>query len=219
MDSSGDIPRIDDEIDRRSPISMDCALSGAATVRSATTRIGKRPALICPSPHGASVAHILDPHGACVALLLTLVAEADRRERIMVPMLIAAIAGATATAGWWMAQIRGRRKNELGACGICGDAWTGKASSPFLLHGRLVCGHCAGRARRRVGLQFALLATASAIASGLIVVTSGLVLFVAFPVVSTALMTLGAVRAMKSANRAAQWRILVGDYPPCRLLD
>lgn len=147
------------------------------------------------------------------------VAVTDRRHDV-VAMLIAAVAGATATAGWWMDQRRGRRRNERGACGVCGRAWTGDSSAgPFLMHGRLVCGHCASRAKRRVGLQFALLATASATASGLIVASSGLVAFVAFPLVSTGLMTVGAVRAMKSANRAAQWKILVGDYPPCRLLD
>jgi hypothetical protein len=135
-------------------------------------------------------------------------------------MLIAAVAGATATAGWWMDQRRGRRRNERGACGLCGRAWTDAASSgPFLLHGRLVCDQCARRSRRRVGLQFAFLAAASATASGLILASSGLGAFVAFPLVSAALMTVGAVRTMKSANRAAQWRILVGDYPPCRLLD
>lgn len=133
-------------------------------------------------------------------------------------MLIAAVVGAMATAGWWMDQRKGRDRNERGACGVCGDPWTGDASSgPFLMHGRLVCGACASRAKRSVGLQFAFLAAASVTASGLILAASGLVGFVAFPLVSGALMTVGAVRAMKSANRTAQWRILVGDYPPCRL--
>lgn len=138
----------------------------------------------------------------------------------MLVLLVAAAAGVTATAGWSFDQQRGQRRNDKGACGLCGVHWTDMSTGePYLMHGRLVCALCAGKAKHRMAWHFGFLAAAVAMASSLIVAGGGVVGMVLFPVGSTIAMTLGAVRVMKFANRDAQWRILVGDFPPCRLLD
>jgi len=138
----------------------------------------------------------------------------------MFVLLLAAAAGVTATAGWLLDQQRGRRRNETGACGTCGNAWTDTASGgAYLMHARLVCEPCAEKARHRIPWHLGFLAAASALATILLVASSGVVAMVLFPVGSTIAMTVGAVQLMKLANRDAQWRILVGDYPRCAPLD
>lgn len=138
----------------------------------------------------------------------------------MLVLLVAAAAGVTATAGWLVDQRKGHHRNEMGACGTCSTAWSDTASGgPYLMHGRLVCELCAGRAKYRMSWHFGFLMAAAAMASSLIVAGNGVVAMVLFPVGSTIVMTFGAVKLMKLANRDAQWKILVGDFPLCRLLD
>jgi len=138
----------------------------------------------------------------------------------MLVLLLAAAAGVTATAGWLFDQHKGRRRNEKGACGNCGTGWSDTPSGgPYLMHGRLVCELCAGKAKYRLSWHFGFLATAAVMASSLTLAGNGLVAMVLLPVGFTVSMTLAAVQLMKLANRDAQLKILVGDFPLCRLLD
>ena len=137
----------------------------------------------------------------------------------MVELGAAAAAGASGLAVWWRDRQRCRQRNESGACGSCGVTWpeTGRGEL-FLIHGRLVCEPCAEKAKRRMPWYFGALGGSAALAAGLIVAGQGVVAMVAFPIATTAAMTVGAVRLMKLANREAQRRIAAGDYPDIRAI-
>lgn len=124
------------------------------------------------------------------------------------------VGGLPAVGGLWMFERwRSRRRNRSGACAACGSAWGDTPSGdPFLIHGRLVCQHCALKAQQRMPWHFGFLALAAALATGGIAARKGFVAMVLLPAGTTVAMTLGAVQLMKMANRDAQRRIAAGEY-------
>jgi hypothetical protein len=138
----------------------------------------------------------------------------------MFGIVAAAAAGATAWATWMVDRRKCRRRNQRGACAACGLTWEEtRSENPYLIHGRLVCETCAEREKRRLVWHFLTLVAAMCVASGFIFVVKGAALEGLFPVGSTILMTVGATRSMKRANREAQRRIAAGEYPEYRALD
>lgn len=128
---------------------------------------------------------------------------------------ITMVGGTPIVAGlWWWHRSRSLRRNRHGECAACGSAWPATGSPElYLIQGRLVCEDCAATARRRMPWHFAVLAGAAAAATALAVLGSSSPALVLLPVGSTVVMTLGAVHAMKRANRNAQRRIASGRYP------
>jgi hypothetical protein len=129
-------------------------------------------------------------------------------------LALAAVAGATALAGWFADRRRAQTRNGNSECAACGMTLQGgDRSELFLIHGRLVCPGCANGAKRKTLWQFVGLTGATAFATGMIAASQGLVAMLAFPVGSALLMTAGAVHLMKLANRRAQERIARGTDP------
>lgn len=126
-----------------------------------------------------------------------------------------AIVGGGPVVGLWVNQRRkSAARNRDGACAHCGVAWQDvEEQEPFLIHGRLVCAPCAARARRRLPWEFGVLGFATGGATFLTFLGKGAAAMVLFPVASMAVMTTGAVVWMKHANRDAQRRIALGEYP------
>lgn len=130
----------------------------------------------------------------------------------MLVFALAAITGASAVAAWMVDRRRCRRRNEQGKCGACGNSWAETSpGEPYLIHGRLVCEDCAGRAKRRMPWELGALAAWVALAAGVTLAGAGLALLVVIPA-AMGLATLGAVQLMKLANRNAQRRIAAGEF-------
>jgi hypothetical protein len=125
------------------------------------------------------------------------------------------IGGGPAVAGLWgFERWRSRRRNRIGECAACGASWRGTPSGdPYLIHGRLVCEACATRARRRMPWSFGLLGIAAGVGTGFAVAGADVAVMMVVPAGSTVVMTLGAVKLMKLANRRAQRRIAMGEFP------
>ena len=134
-------------------------------------------------------------------------------------LAIAAVTGATATLAWLADRRRFRTRNERGQCASCGVEWHRMPDDdPYLMHGRLICGRCAARAKVRMVCHFGVLAVSTAVASGLILAGKGLVAMVFFPLAATVAMTYGAVHLMKLSNRDAQRLIARGQSADFRAL-
>ncbi len=115
---------------------------------------------------------------------------------------------------WMLERSRSRHRNQTGKCAMCGSVWQSVPSDdPYLIHGRLVCEPCAEKARRRMPWHFGTLGVAAAVGTGLAAAGAGLPAMVLLPAGSTIVLTLGAVRLMKLANRNAQRRIATGEFP------
>ena len=131
----------------------------------------------------------------------------------MLILTLSAVAGATAAIAWIADRRRCRLRNEQGQCGACGVSWAATSSGdPYLIHGRLVCEDCAEKAKRRMPWELGALAGWVALATGLTLADQGLALLVFIPT-GMGLASLGAVQLMKLANRNAQRRIALGEYP------
>lgn len=129
-------------------------------------------------------------------------------------MALAAVAGASALAGWLADRRRSRRRNQHSQCAACGDDQRGADSTElFLIHGRLVCADCSEAAKKRTVWQFAGLAGAVAFATGAIAIEKGAVGLLGVPIGGGILMTAGTVHLMKLANRRAQLRIAAESGP------
>ena len=129
-------------------------------------------------------------------------------------LVIAAIAGAGALATWVADRRRSRQRNRSGRCATCGTDWSSSSSQePYLIHGRLVCKDCAGKARKRMPWQLGAVALFSIVALSAATAAQGATAVVLFSAFGTAGMLIGAVQAMKLANRRAQRRIATGEYP------
>lgn len=115
---------------------------------------------------------------------------------------------------WLLESLRSRRRNRSAQCAACGEPWRSvQAIDPYLIHGRLVCEDCAGRARRRMPWHFGILGVSAAIGTGFAIAGEGLAAMILLPAGSTMVMTFGALQVMKLANRAAQRRIAAGEFP------
>jgi len=138
----------------------------------------------------------------------------------MLVLAAAAAAGASAIVAWLIDRRGCRQRNEQGECAACGLVW-GKLRSDntHLIHGRLVCESCAEEAKRRLVWQFGTLAAAAAVATGFIIADKGVAAMILLPASSTILMTAGAARLMKLANRDEQRRIALGESSDFKLLD
>jgi hypothetical protein len=125
------------------------------------------------------------------------------------------IGGLPAVSGLWLVErSRSRRRNHRGECATCGTPWQSTPSGvPYLIHGRLVCESCARTARRRLPWHFGVLGVATAAATAGVVAAEGVAMLIAMPLLATGAMTLGAVQLMKAANRRAQRRIALGEFP------
>lgn len=132
----------------------------------------------------------------------------------MLVLVLAAAAGASVTVAWLIDRRRGSQRNNQGKCAACGISWAETtAGDPYLIHGRLVCEGCAGNARRRLPWHFGIIAGATAIATGATLAGNGIVAMLLVPVGATIVMTLGTIKLMKLANRKAQRRIALGEFP------
>lgn len=119
-------------------------------------------------------------------------------------MVIAAVTGVTAAAGWWADRRRAKRRNAGGACGSCGDAWgADRTLERYWIHGRLVCEACATRAKRRLPVHFAVLGVAGAFATTATALSGGMTAFALVPLVTAVALPVWAVKGMKQANRKA----------------
>lgn len=132
-------------------------------------------------------------------------------------LVLALTAGATAAAVFaWMAdRRRSRRRNERGECGTCGQTLADSGES-YLIHGRLVCGPCAEKARRRMPWELGALAGWAGLvtAIGAVNLLAGNLAEVGVLVVAPAILVpVAAVQLMKLANRRAQRRIAAGEFP------
>ena len=135
-------------------------------------------------------------------------------------LALAAVAGATALAGWFADRRRARSRNANARCAACGEALHGEDRDElFLIHGRLVCARCADGAKRRTLWQFVGLTGATVFATGMIAASKGVVAMLVFPAASALLMSAGAIHLMKLANRRAQDRIARGTDPSFAALD
>ena len=132
-------------------------------------------------------------------------------------VVLALTAAAGAVAAWMLDLRRSRRRNKEGQCGACGVSWAETGSGdPYLIHGRLVCEDCAGKARRRMPWELGALAGWSALLAGAAVTSlaAGSAKDLAFFIAgSTGIVFLGTVQLMKLANRRAQRRIAAGEFP------
>ena len=129
-------------------------------------------------------------------------------------LAFAAVAGATALAGWIADRRRTKNRNENSQCASCASDLSGTDTDDlFLIHGRLVCADCAEGAKRRTLWQFAALIGAVTFATGMIAAKEGLVAMLGLPIGTAALMTAGTIHLMKLANREAQLRIAEGSDP------
>ena len=128
---------------------------------------------------------------------------------------VTVVGGGPAVAGLWtFERWRSRRRNRGGRCASCGVSWSSTASGdPYLIHGRLVCEDCAVRAKGRMVWSFAMLGIAAGVGTGFALAGAGVAVMTLVPPVSTVVMTLGAVQLMKLANRRAQRRIALGEFP------
>jgi len=131
-------------------------------------------------------------------------------------LALTAAASASAIVTWMLDRRRCRRRNQQGECGACGVSWAETYSDdPYLIHGRLVCEDCAGKAKRRMPWELGALGGWAALLAGLVVVelASGSAKDLAFYIAgSTGVVLLGAVEMMKLANRRAQRRIAAGEF-------
>ncbi|MGI9627836.1 MAG: hypothetical protein ACR2QM_13450 [Longimicrobiales bacterium] len=115
---------------------------------------------------------------------------------------------------WMFERRRSRKRNRTGKCAACGSDWGATLSSQgYLIQGRLVCQTCAETARRRLPRHFAILGIATAVATGGLLVGGEVTLMTLLPIGIAGAMTLGAVQSMKLANRSAQSRIAMGQFP------
>lgn len=129
-------------------------------------------------------------------------------------LALAAVAGATALAGWIADRRRARTRNQNSQCAGCAADLVGAATTElFLIHGRLVCPSCAAGAKRRMLWQFVGLTGAVAFATGMIAAEQGVVAMLGVPIGTGLLMTAGVVHLMKLANLRAQERIAEGRDP------
>lgn len=129
-------------------------------------------------------------------------------------LAIAAVAGASALAGWLADRRNTRTRNANSQCAGCGDDQRGADSTElYLIHGRLVCADCAETAKKRTVWQFVGLAGAVAFATTMIALEKGMVGLLGVPLGTGLLMTAGTVHLMKLANRRAQARIAAGQGP------
>jgi hypothetical protein len=133
----------------------------------------------------------------------------------MLVLALTAAASAGVVAVWIADRRRFRRRNERGGCGACGDSLADSGDS-YLIHGRLVCGECAARARRRMPWELGGLAVwvalVTSIGAASLLVGNGAGI-AALIVVPTILVPVGTVQLMKLANRRAQLRISGGEFP------
>lgn len=129
-------------------------------------------------------------------------------------LVMAAVAGASALAAWVADRRRAGRRNRSGRCASCSTTWAATASpEPYLIHGRLVCEGCAEKAKRRMPWQLGAIAVFSVVALASATAAQGATAVVLFSGFGTAGMLVGAVQLMKLANRRAQRRIALGEYP------
>ena len=124
----------------------------------------------------------------------------------------------TASAAWLLDRWRSRARNGRGSCGGCAVSWVEALSSErYLIHGRLVCEDCARKARRRMPWELGALGVWAALLSALAVgnlLAGNAVAIGIFAIVASAIVVpLGAIEAMKVANRRAQARIAEGELP------
>jgi len=109
---------------------------------------------------------------------------------------------------WTFQRLRSRSRNRRGVCAVCATPWSPRSSGErYLIHGRLVCEACGVRARRRMPWHLGVLAAATAIGTGVALAAADVALHALLPPASVLLVTAGALRWMKGANRRARRRI------------
>lgn len=160
----------------------------------------------CPPAHNPGIFE-QDEAGGPRRVFQMLVEEVDPVE----VLALAAVAGATALAGWIADRRRAKNRNESSRCASCAADLSGVVTAElFLIHGRLVCADCGESAKRRTLWQFAVLIGATTFATGMIAAEQGLVAMLGIPVGTALLMTAATVHLMKLSNREAQVRIAQG---------